>query len=110
MVQTSTAMQTQIVRWLRVTVTAKSVEALIPEVPGCERFLRSRGVEAIPEQVVPGIIGLPVIDGLLSDWLKEHRPEEIRNRDAEGEHELRDLLARIGAPVRPYKGPRGRGR
>ncbi len=26
-------------------------------------------------------------------------------RDKKSEHELRDLLAQIGAPVRPYKAP-----
>lgn len=39
---------------------------------------------------------------LINLWLKEHH----RDRDPESEHELRDLLAQIGAPVRPYKGPR----
>jgi hypothetical protein len=39
---------------------------------------------------------------LINLWLKEHH----KIRDPQSEHELRDLLAQIGAPVRPYKGPR----
>src|SRR5450759_4919283 len=39
---------------------------------------------------------------LINLWLKEHHTI----RDQESEHELRDLLAQIGAPVRLYKGPR----
>ena len=36
---------------------------------------------------------------LINLWLKEHD----RDRDSESEHELRDLLPQIGAPVRPYR-------
>ncbi len=39
---------------------------------------------------------------LINLWLKEHHSM----RCAQSEHELRDLLAQIGAPVRPYKGPK----
>jgi hypothetical protein len=39
---------------------------------------------------------------LMNLWLKEHHTI----RDQESEHPLRDLLAQIGVPVRPYKGPR----
>jgi hypothetical protein len=41
---------------------------------------------------------------LINLWLKEHHAI----RDHEDEHDLRDLLAQIGAPVRPYKGPKPR--
>jgi hypothetical protein len=98
-------MRGKIVRWLQHTVTAPSFQILLPKVPGCERFLRSRGIHAIPDPMVPGIIGVAQIDGLLNEWLKEHRTKDLRNNDAESEHELRDLLARLGVPVRPYKGP-----
>lgn len=106
MVQGSTVMRAEIERWLRRTVTAPSVWALKSEIPGCERLLRDHGIHAIPPSVLPGIVGDARIDGLLADWLNEHRPKEIRNRDQEREHDLRDHLARIGVPVRPYKGPR----
>jgi hypothetical protein len=36
---------------------------------------------------------------LINLWLLEHRP----NRDKDAEHQLRNLLARLGAGVRPYK-------
>jgi hypothetical protein len=41
---------------------------------------------------------------LINLWLKEHQSL----RDPQSEHDLRDLLAQIGAPVRPYKGPNPR--
>lgn len=46
------------------------------------------------------------IDNILNLWLKEHRLQEVRNADPESEHDLRDLLARQGVGVRPYKRPR----
>jgi hypothetical protein len=36
---------------------------------------------------------------LINLWLLEHRP----NRDKDAEHQLRNLLARLGAGLRPYK-------
>lgn len=109
-IQTSAEMRARIERWLRNTVTAPSFDRLRPKVAGCERFLRSKGIEAIPDPVRPGIVGVARIDNLLNAWLKEHRLREVRNMDQESEHDLRDLLARTGIPIRPYKGPRPRGR
>lgn len=77
--QTSPSMQAAIVRWLHGFLVPQSVEALMPEVPGCERLLRSHGV----------------------DVFKEHRPKELRRQDAESEHAIRDLTR-----IRPPKGTR----
>lgn len=98
-------MQARIVRWLWGIVTAPSVEALMPDVPGCERLLRSHGINAIPDQVRPGVIGDARIDGLLIGWFNEHRRAEVRHADAQREHDHRDLLAQLGVPLRGYKGP-----
>jgi hypothetical protein len=38
---------------------------------------------------------------LINLWLLQAR----QNRDKDAEHKMRDLLARLGAGVRPYKGP-----
>jgi hypothetical protein len=35
-------------------------------VPGCERFLRARGIDSIASPVVFGIIGIAKIDNLLN--------------------------------------------
>jgi hypothetical protein len=99
--QTSSEMQAAIVRWLHGIVVVQSVDALLPHVPGCERFLRSHGVDEIPPSVRPGVIGIAKIDNLLIQWFKEHRPKELRQDDAEGEHQIRDLTR-----VRPPKGTR----
>ena len=86
-IQTSAEMRARIERWLRNTVTAPSFGRLRPKVTGCERFLRSKGIEAIPDPVRPGIIGVARIDNLLNAWLKEHRLREVRNMDQESEHD-----------------------
>ncbi len=101
-------MQAAIVEWLWRTVPSPSARALIPEVPGAERLLRSKGINELPPMVAPGIFGDYRIDNLLNEWFKEHRLKEVRDADQESEHELRDLLARQGIGVRPYKGPRPR--
>ena len=106
MAQTSEQMQAAIVGWLWRTVTAPSVHASLPNVPGAERLLRSKGIKELPAQVMPGIFGDARIDNLLNEWLKEHRMQGVRNADPESEPELRDLLALQGIGVRPYKGPR----
>ena len=98
-------MQAAIARWLRGIVVAQSFDALLSEVPGCERFLRSRGIDEIPTSVRPGVIGNAAIDNLLNQWFKEHRPKELRQQDAEGEHLLRDLTG-----IRPPKGRQPKGR
>jgi hypothetical protein len=83
----------------------QAVEALLPKVPGCERFLRSQGVDAIPDGVRPGVIGNARIDNLLNQWFKEHRPIDLRRQDAESEHQIRDLTR-----IRPPKGTRAKSR
>jgi len=104
-------MQAQIERWLRgLPLTFKSVESLLPDVPGCELLLRSKGIHAVPQPIRPGIIGDARVDGLLIEWFNEHRMPKLRHEDAEREHEHRDLLAQLGVGVRPYKGPRPGGR
>jgi hypothetical protein len=109
--QASAEMQARIERWLRgLPLTFQSVQALLPDVPGCERLLRSKGIQEVPEPIVPGIIGDARVDGLLIEWFNEHRMPELRHEDAEREHEHRDLLAQLGVGVRPYKGPRPRDR
>jgi hypothetical protein len=108
MVMTSEQMQAAIARWLWCTVTAPSVRALLPDLPGAERLLRRKGFNELPPMIRPGIFGDARIDNLLNDWLKEHRMKEVRNADQDSEHELRDLLARQGVGVRPYKGPQRR--
>jgi hypothetical protein len=96
-------MQVQIERWLRgLPLTFESVESLLPEVPGCERLLRSKGIQEVPQPILPGIIGDARVDGLLIEWFNEHRMPELRHEDAEREHEYRDLLAQLGVGVRPY--------
>ena len=82
-------------------MVAQSVNALLPQVPGCERFLRSHGVDEIPPGLTRGVIGNARIDNLLNQWFKEHRPREMRREDAESEHQIRDLTR-----VRPPKGTR----
>ena len=99
--QTSSVMQAAIVRWLHGFLVPQSVEALLPEVAGCERFLRSHGVDEIPSGGLPGVIGAAAIDNLLNQWFKEHRPKELRRHDAESEHAIRDLTR-----IRPPKGTR----
>lgn len=99
--QTSPAMQAAIVRWLHGFLVPQSVDALLPEVPGGERFLRSHGVDEIPAGGPPGVIGVAAIDNLLNQWFKEHRPKELRRHDAESEHAIRDLTR-----IRPPKGTR----
>ena len=94
-------MQAAIAGWLRGIVVAQSVNALLPQVPGCERFLRSHGVDEIPPSIRPGVIGNAKIDNLLIQWFKEHRPKDLRREDSEGEHQIRDLTR-----VRPPKGTR----
>ena len=106
MAQTSEQMQAAIVAWLWRTLTAPSVQVLLADVPGAERLLRSKGISELPAMVAPGIFGDYRVDNLLNDWLKEHRLKEVRDADQDSEHELRDLLARQGIGVRPYKGPR----
>ena len=96
MAQTSAEMQAGIVRWVWCTVTAPSVHALHPDVPGAERLLRSKGFNELPPPVRPGIFGDARIDNLLNEWLKEHRMQEVRNADPESEHELRDLVTLQG--------------
>jgi hypothetical protein len=51
-------MQAAIVRWLHGFLVPQSVDALLPEVPGGERFLRSHGVDEIPAGGPPGVIGV----------------------------------------------------
>jgi hypothetical protein len=47
--QTSAEMQARIERWLRgLPLTFQSVQALLPDVPGCERLLRSKGIQEVP--------------------------------------------------------------
>jgi len=92
-------MQAAIERWLRGVVVWQSVLALRGQLPRCERFLRTHGVDAVPTPILPGIIGVAKIDNLLNQWLKEQRPKELRRRDAQSEHDLRDLTR-----VRPPKG------
>jgi hypothetical protein len=94
-------MQAAIVRWLHGFLVPQSVDALLPEVPGGERFLRSHGVDEIPAGGPPGVIGVAAIDNLLNQWFKEHRPKELRRHDAESEHAIRDLTR-----IRPPKGTR----
>jgi hypothetical protein len=89
--QNSATMQSLITRWLHATVVSESAEALMPEVAGCERFLRAHGIDEIPPEFAPGIIGVPAIDNLLNQWFLEHRPKEIRRRDGAREHLIRDL-------------------
>ena len=111
MVQTSAEMQARVVQWLSgLPLAYESRKALISHVPGCERLLRSKGVQQIPPPIVPGIIGDARIDGLLIEWFNEHRLPELRHQDAEREHQHRDLLAQLGVGVRPYKGSRPRTR
>jgi hypothetical protein len=59
-------MQTAIVHWLRLTLPTVSAEQLMDAVPGCERFLRARGIDSIASPVVFGIIGIAKIDNLLN--------------------------------------------
>ena len=85
--------------------TSQSIEAVRPHLERGARWLTSMGVTRSPLRPTR----LPWYSyeaarshDLINLWLKEHH----RDRDPDSEHELRDLLARIGAPVRPYKGPR----
>jgi hypothetical protein len=41
-------------------------QKLVDAVPGCERFLRARGIDSIASPVVFGIIGIAKIDNLLN--------------------------------------------
>jgi hypothetical protein len=108
MSQSSAEMQARIEQWLRHYAFGPGFNAVAPKIRGCERLLRSKGINAIPLFVGPGIVGDAVIDGLLIAWFNEHRTPELRHADAEQEHDHRDLMARLGAPLRPYKGPKPR--
>lgn len=83
---------------------------LLQHLPGAERRLRSKGIQAIGEPIVPGIFGDARVDGLLNEWFKAYRQRGIRNTDPETEHELHDLLAQLGVGDRPCKGRRPLGR
>ena len=98
-------MQAAIERWLQGVVIWQSVLSLRAQLPRCERFLRTRGVDSIPTPVRPGVIGVAKIDNLLNQWLMEQRPKELRRHDAQSEHDLRDLTR-----VRPPKGQAARRR
>jgi hypothetical protein len=83
----------------------QSREAMRPELSRGVRWLTKMGVTKSPLRPTR----LPWYSreaarshDLINLWLMEHH----MIRDQESEHELRDLLAQIGAPVRPYKGPR----
>jgi hypothetical protein len=77
----------------------QSREAVRPQLSRGVRWLREMGVTRLP-------FGLPWYSfeaarssDLLSLWELHARPV----RDKKAEHELRNLLAQLGAGVRPYK-------
>lgn len=83
----------------------QSVDAMRPELARGVRWLTKMGVRRSPLRPTPlswYSYEAARSHDLITLWLKEHH----NIRDHESEHELRDLLAQIGAPVRPYKGPR----
>ena len=61
-------------------LTFQSVRALLLAVPGSERLLRSKGIQEVPEPIVPGITGDARVDGLLIEWFNERRVPESRPR------------------------------
>lgn len=85
----------------------QSREAMRPFLARGVRWLTSMGVTRSPlrpERLPSYSYEAARSHDLINLWLKEHN----RDRDSESEHELRDLLAQIGAPVRPYRARRRR--
>jgi hypothetical protein len=83
----------------------QSREAMRPQLTRGVRWLKKMGVDRSPlrpTRLASYSREAARSHDLINLWLKEHH----KIRDQESEHELRDLLAQIGAPVRPYKGPR----
>lgn len=97
--QNSAAMRVEILRWLHAHVVAQSVDALLRHVDGCVRFLRDQGIDEIHVGGPFMTTGVARIDNLIDQWFLEHRTAELRRRDAETEHNIRDLTR-----IRPVKG------
>ena len=87
--------------------TPQSREAMRPHLARAIKWLTTMGVTRSPLR--PPRLPWYTYEAarshdLINLWLKEHHSV----RDSQSEHELRDLLAQIGAPVRSYKGPKPR--
>src|SRR5437868_2548765 len=81
----------------------QSREAMHPHLTRGVRWLTEMGVARSPLRPRPPGYSFEAARShdLINLWLLQARP--IRDQDAE--HKMRDLLARLGAAVRPYKGP-----
>lgn len=81
----------------------QSRQAMRPKLARGVRWLTEMGVTESPLRVRP--LGysrqVALAHDLINHWLYETRQQHA----PEQEHAMRDLLAQMGAPVRPYKGP-----
>jgi hypothetical protein len=79
----------------------QSREAMRPYLRRGVQWLARMGVTESPLRLRLPLSPLAVARShdLINLWLLEHLP----NRDKDAEHVLRNLLARLGAGVRPYK-------
>ncbi len=110
MSQTPAEMKVRIVHWLRHDACGPFFQAVLPTVPSCERLHRRHRVNEIRPLVREAIVADAITDGLLIAWFNEHRTPELRQADAAREHEHRDVIARLGVPLGPYRGPAGQNR
>jgi hypothetical protein len=88
---------------IRSGYTPQSREAMRPYLARGVKWLTTMGVTRSPLRPWYTYEAASSHD-LINLWLKEHHSV----RDSQSEYELWDLLAQIGAPVRPYKGPKPR--
>lgn len=79
----------------------QTVEAMRPQIPRAIDWLAEMGVTESPlrHRERWATVESARAHDLLNLWLLQSRP----TRDKAAEHEMRNLLARLGAGVRPYK-------
>ncbi len=83
--------------------TPQSRQAIQPQLGRGVSWLTEMGVDRSPLRPRPPWYSFEAARShdLINLWLLQAR----QNRDKNAEHKMRDLLARLGAGVRPYKGP-----
>jgi hypothetical protein len=82
-------------------ISTQSRDKVRPQYPRAVRWLAENGVTESPLHQPDRALSVKSAraDDLLHLWELQARP----TRDKAAEHEMRNLLARLGAGVRPYK-------